>query len=746
LASLDMFFNPGSVAVIGAAREPHKLGYGVLQNIIQYGYAGPIYPINPQAEEILGLKAYPSIMDVPGPVELAVIVVPARFVAPVLRECGQKGVRGVIIISAGFRETGTAGLKAEQELVEIARQYKMRIIGPNCLGLIDTVCSLNASFAAGMPQQGGIAFMSQSGALCTAILDWALATHIGFSRFVSFGNKADVDEVDLLQAWCEDPHTRVIIAYLEAITNGVRFMKTARSVTRRKPVIALKSGITSAGSKAVSSHTGSLAGSEQAYDTAFRQSGVIRASSVQELFNLSLAFAHQPPLRGNRVAIVTNAGGPGIMATDALEIAGLQLASLARETVEFLQKHLPPAANFYNPVDVLGDALADRYGAALSAVLTDEQVDGAVVILTPQAMTQIVETAQVIGKTAAQYDKPVVSCFMGQEKVSQAYETLREHHLPNYSFPEQAINALGALYRYHQWLERPEPDIPRFAVDPERAYRTIETARDDNRLTLGDMEAREVIAAYGIPVPESQLACSPDEAVKLANAIGYPVVMKIISPDILHKSDVGGVKVGIMNPAEVRDAYDLITYRARRFMPDADIWGVSVQQMVPTGKEIIIGVNRDPQFGPLIMFGMGGIYVEVLKDVTFRLAPLSRQDAEEMIREIRTYRLLRGVRGEPPVDFQALTEVLLRVSQLVMDFPEIVELDINPLMALEDRAVAVDMRMVVAARKQYRCQNCGEIFTDEPVRQGRFIYCSAACAFEATRVEACDGRPVGLAR
>jgi len=743
---LDMFFNPQSVAVIGAAREPHKLGHGVLHNIIQYGYQGGVYPINPKADEILGLKAYPSILDVPGDVELAVIVVPGRYVAPVLRECGQKGVRGVIIISAGFRETGTEGLKAEQELVAIAWEYDMRIIGPNCLGIIDTVCSLNASFAAGMPRRGEIAFMSQSGALCTAILDWALATNIGFSRFVSFGNKADVDEVDLLQAWGADPHSRVILAYLEAVTDGVRFMNVARDVTRRKPVIAIKSGTTSAGSKAVSSHTGSLAGSEQAYETAFRQSGVIRADNVQELFGLSVAFANQPPLPGNRVAIVTNAGGPGIMATDALEGAGLRLAGLQRETVNRLHEYLPPAASFYNPVDVLGDALADRYGQALTAVLKDENVDGVAVILTPQAMTQIVETAQAIGEIAARYGKPVVSCFMGQEKVSLAYDTLREHHIPNYSFPGQAINALGALHQYNQWLERPEPEILRFKVDPERAYKAIEKARADNRLTLGDMEAREVIAAYGIPTPEVKLAHSPDEAVKLANEISYPVVMKIISPDILHKSDVGGVKVGMMTPSDVRDAYDLITYRARRFMPGADIWGVSVQQMVPQGKEIIIGVNRDPQFGPLIMFGMGGIYVEVLKDVTFRLAPLSRQDAKEMIQEIRTYRLLRGVRGEAPVDIEAITDVLLRVSQLVMDFPEIVELDINPLMALEDRAVAVDMRMVVEARKEQRCQNCGEIFTGELIRRGKLVYCSEACAFEATRAEACDGLLAGSIR
>jgi acetyltransferase len=505
-------------------------------------------------------------------------------------------------------------------------------------------------------------------------------------------------------------------------------------------VITLKSGTTSAGSKAVSSHTGSLAGSEQAYDTAFRQCGVIRAASVQELFNLSVAFANQPPLKGNRIAIVTNAGGPGIMATDALEAAGLQLAGLQRETVDRLRQYLPPAANFYNPIDVLGDALADRYGQALAAALDDQNVDGVVVILTPQAMTQIPETAQLIGEIAVKQSKPVLSCFMGQERVSQAYGTLREHHIPNYSFPEQAVRTMGALYQYRQWLDRPEPEIPRFTADPERASTAIETARSDGRLTLGDMEAREVIAAYGIPVPNARLARSTEEAVKIANEIGYPVVMKIVSPDILHKSDVGGVKVGMVTPGEVRDAFDLIQYRARRYMPDADIWGVVVQPMVPQGKETIIGVKRDPQFGPLIMFGMGGIYVEVLKDVTFRLAPISRQDAEEMIREIRTYRLLRGVRGEPPVDFKAIADVLLRVSQLVMDFPEIVELDVNPLMCLEDRAVAVDMRMVVAPRKELTCAQCGETFTGDPVKRGDAVYCSEACAFEATRGEGCDGR------
>jgi len=696
---LEAFFNPRSVAVIGASRSKEKLGHGVLANLIEYGYPGQIYPINPKADEILGLKCYPSVLDVPGPIDLAIVVIPAQFVAAVLEECGQKGVKGVVIISAGFREAGREGVKRERKIVDIAKRYKMRLVGPNCLGIIDTVCPLNASFAAGMPPKGTIAFMSQSGALCTAILDWALAAGIGFSHFVSLGNKADVAEVDLLEAWENDPHSNVILTYIEGLPAGRKFMEVARRVTRRIPVIAVKAGTTSAGSRAVSSHTGSLAGSERAYEAAFRQSGVLRAESIQHLFDYSLAFAYQPVLRGRRIAIVTNAGGPGVMATDALEREGLSLASLSRDTIEFLRTHLPPAANIYNPVDVLGDALADRYGLALEAVLKDKNVDGVIVILTPQVMTKIEETARLVGEIAARYDKPVLGCFMGEAKVSAGIKILNEHKIPNYPFPERAVGAMRAMMDYRRWLERPPLKVEEFEVDREKVKEIFAQVRAEGRVTIGDAEAREIMQAYGIPIPQSKLARTPEEAVEIAEEIGYPVVMKVASPDILHKTDIGGVKLNIASATDVRDAFDLLVYRATRFMPDAEIWGCLVQEMVKEAKEVIVGMNCDPQFGPLVMFGLGGIYVEALRDVSFRVAPFSRQEAEEMIREIRSYELLKGVRGERPADIAAIVDCLLRVSQLATDFPEIVELDINPLMVKEagGGAVAVDMRLVLAS-------------------------------------------------
>ena len=696
---LEAFFNPQSVAVIGASRAKEKLGHGVLANLIEYGYPGQIYPINPKADEILGLKCYPSVLDVPGPIDLAIVVIPAQFVAAVLEECGQKGVKGVVIISAGFREAGREGVKRERKIVDIAKRYKMRLVGPNCLGIIDTVCPLNASFAAGMPPKGTIAFMSQSGALCTAILDWALAAGIGFSHFVSLGNKADVAEVDLLEAWENDPHSNVILTYIEGLPAGRKFMEVARRVTRRIPVIAVKAGTTSAGSRAVSSHTGSLAGSERAYEAAFRQSGVLRAESIQHLFDYSLAFAYQPVLRGKRIAIVTNAGGPGVMATDALEREGLSLTSLSRDTIEFLRTHLPPAAHIYNPVDVLGDALADRYGLALEAVLKDKNVDGVIVILTPQVMTEIEETARLVGEIAARYDKPVLGCFMGEAKVSAGIKILNEHKIPNYPFPERAVGAMRAMMDYRRWLERPPLKVEEFEVDREKVKEIFAQVRAEGRVTIGDAEAREIMQAYGIPIPQSKLARTPEEAVEIAEEIGYPVVMKVASPDILHKTDIGGVKLNIASATDVRDAFDLLVYRATRFMPDAEIWGCLVQEMVKEAKEVIVGMNCDPQFGPLVMFGLGGIYVEALRDVSFRVAPFSRQEAEEMIREIRSYELLKGVRGERPADIAAIVDCLLRVSQLATDFPEIVELDINPLMVKEagGGAVAVDMRLVLAS-------------------------------------------------
>ncbi len=695
---LDMFFAPRSVAVIGASREPGKLGHGVLSNIVSYGFPGRVYPINPNAQEILGKTCYPSVLTVPDSIDLAVIVVPARFVPGVLDECGRKGVRGAIIITAGFREVGGEGARMEREIIAIAKRYGIRIIGPNVLGLIDTVTPINASFAAGMPKAGNIAFTSQSGALCTAILDWARARDFGFSRFVSIGNKADVDEIDLLTAWCEDPHTNVIIAYMEGVTDGARFMDIARQVTRRIPVIALKSGSTGAGAKAASSHTGTLAGSERAYDAAFGQTGIIRAYSVQDLFDYAIAFSYQPVPPGDRIAIVTNAGGPGIMGTDAIEHSGLKLASLTAETQHHLTQHLPAAANVHNPIDVLGDALADRFALAVEAALRDPNVDGVLVILTPQVMTQVVESALAVCDAVERLGsigKPVLGCFMGEAITEAGAKVLNDHRIPNYQFPERAAAAFKAMSRFRNWRDRPVQDIPNVTADKDKVRAIFDKARTERRLALGDFEARDVLAAYGLRLPESVLAKSADEAVEAADRIGYPVVLKIASPDILHKSDIGAVKVGLATATQARDAFDLITYRATRYMPDADIWGCTVQEMVAQGKEVIIGMSKDAQFGPLLLFGMGGIYVEVLKDVTFRVAPISRQEAIEMIQEIRSFPLLKGVRGEKPSDLDAAVDALLRVSQLVTDFPEIVELDVNPLVIHEHGAVAVDMRIIL---------------------------------------------------
>lgn len=694
---LNAIFAPSAVAVVGASPDSSRLGHTVLKNIVEHGFAGRIYPVHPRAEQILGLTAYPDIEAIPEVVDLAVIVIPAEHVIAVAEACGRRGVRGLIVISAGFKEVGGTGRDLERELLAVVRRYGMRMIGPNCLGVIDTVSSLDASFASMMPLPGEIALMSQSGAICTAILDWSKQQQIGFSRFVSLGNKADVDEVALLEAWGNDEHSKVILAYLEAISDGPGFVRTARDVTRQRPVVAIKSGTTAAGTRAASSHTGALAGSESAYEAAFGQSGILRAGTMTELFDLALIFAYQPLIQGRRIAIVTNAGGPGIIATDAVERSGMQMAQLSSATVSYLQQHLPPTANFFNPIDVIGDARPDRYETALSAALADAGVDAVLVLFTPQANSGPEATAEVIVRLARDCGKPVAASFMGGASIGGALEILNRGKIPNYSFPERAVTSLAAMYRQFQWQQRPLPTYRSFAVDKERVSTLFSKVREAGRVELGEIEAREVMEAYGMRLPASRLARTPDEAAAFAAEIGFPVVMKISSPDILHKSDVGGVKVGIKDAAEARDSFELIEYRARKYSASARIWGVLVQQMVPKGREVLVGVTRDLQFGPLVAVGMGGIYVEVLKDIAFRLAPISQEEVHEQLRSIRTYPLLRGVRGEPPADIAAVEEAVLRVSQLVTDFPEIVEMDINPLVVhgAGQGAIVLDARIIL---------------------------------------------------
>jgi len=698
--SLDAFFSPQSIAVIGASTNTTKLGYAVLDNLVNGDFlrdGRKVYPINPKADEILGLPAFPAVSDVPDTIDLAVIVIPYPLVPEAMRTCGEKGIPAVIVISAGFREAGMEGLKREQELIEITKEYNIRLIGPNCLGVINTVIPMNASFSAGLPPKGPMDFMSQSGALGTAILDWAQAGRLGLSKFVSLGNKADVSEIDLLRAWAKDPTSNVILSYMEGLPDGQEFINVARKVSKLKPIVALKSGVTQAGSRAVSSHTGSLAGSEQAYEAAFQQSGVLRAHSLQDLFDMARGFGYLSPLLGDHIAIVTNAGGPGILATDALERAGLKLARFKPERIKALEQFLPDAASAANPIDVLGDARADRYRFALEQVIESPSVDGILVILTPQAMTEIVETAEVITEISEKVDLPIVACFMGEARVKAGIEYMAKHNVPNFAFPERAAMVLQAMSHYREYRARPLPSFESYDVDQKTVRKTIDRVLDEGRLSIGDAEAKSILTAYGLQAPPSEIAETAEKAVEIAADMGYPVVLKIASPDILHKTDVGGVKVGLQNPTDVRDAFDLITYRSQRYLPEARLWGCQVQKMVPSGLEILIGMNRDPQFGPLVTFGLGGIYVEVLKDTAFRIAPFSRDEAAQMLTEIRAKALLDGVRGEPPVDKVTLVDALLRIGQLVLDFPEIAELDINPFIVYEEGrgGVALDMRLIL---------------------------------------------------
>lgn len=701
MSQLQVLFQPEAVAVIGASNKEGKLGHTVMRNIVEGGYRGKIYPINPGAPEILGYPAYPSIEEVPGPVDLAVIVIPAAGVVEVARQCGEKGVKYLVVITAGFKEIGSEGAKREKELVEVCRRYGMGLVGPNCLGIIDAHTPLNATFAPRMPRPGKIAFFSQSGALGAAILDWSLATDMGFSRFVSLGNKAGLDEVDFIADAAFDPETEVILCYLENISDGARFVATAREVTRHKPIIVIKSGVSQAGARAASSHTGALAGSDLAYDTAFRQCGVFRARSMEELFDLALAFANQPLPKGKRVAIVTNAGGPGILASDAVEVNGLEMAGFAKSTVEELRRNLPPEASVYNPVDVLGDATAERYALALDKVARDENVDSLLVLLTPQAGTQAEDTARVLIDCRRRYpDKPVAAAFMGGTTVDAAVDALKQAGIPCYFAPERAVAALAGLTRYATLRRKtavPGDDLSFDDLARERVAAVFRKVREDRRVILLGSEAAAVAEAYGIPCAPTRLATNPDEAAACGREVGFPVVLKIASPQIVHKTDVGGVKIGLKSPEEVRRAYVEIMESVHRFLPQAEVYGVEVQHMMPPGTELIIGMTRDMQFGPLLMFGLGGIYVDLLKDVSFRLTNgLSRQEVQEMVRETKAYTLLRGYRGQPPRDIEALVDALCRVARLVEDFPDIMEMDINPVFAYEQGLAALDVKITIA--------------------------------------------------
>ncbi|MBN1560774.1 CoA-binding protein, partial [candidate division KSB1 bacterium] len=653
--SFEKFFSPKSVAIVGASQHKGKVGYEILTNLIKGKFPGALYPVNNKAEKIKGLKCYPDLPSIGEVPDLAIIIVPATVVPSVMEQCVKVGIKAVVIITAGFKEIGEEGRKLERQVAQIARRGNVRFIGPNCLGVISTFDKLNASFGGDLPMEGGTSYISQSGALLAAILDMANDQGIGLSKLVSIGNKADLNELDILGAMDDDPNTKVIAGYLESIEDGNMFARVAEEVSTRKPILLIKSGGTAAGAQAASSHTGSLAGGETAYEAVFAKAGIIRCKSIIQQFNYARAFANQPLPRGARVAVITNAGGFGIMAADAVEAHGLDFATLDDATKAKLAKKLPPAANVNNPVDVLGDALADRYEFALDVVLADENVDAVIVIMSPQAMTEPEKTAKAIVKIARQRgDKPVITSFMGASKVRGGIDILQKGGIPQYRSPEDSVDTLQVMVDYVRWCARPKRVVKLFPVNRRKVEKIIEKHLRDKSREIGESEAKEILEAYGFATPSGSVATSAEHAASIAQQVGFPVVMKIWSPDIIHKSDVGGVRVGLRTVNEVKDAFDLMMYRIPQKQPGANIYGVLVEKMATSGKEVILGMNRDPRFGPLMMFGMGGTMVEVLKDVSFYLAPVTSEEAKQMLKSTRTYQMLEGVRGDEGVDIDAL--------------------------------------------------------------------------------------------
>ncbi len=709
---LDAIFSPKSLAVVGASTTPGKVGHDIFVNILNGKFTGTLYPVNPKARSVACVKAYPTLSDIPDDIDLAMIILPPHLALKSTQDAIDKGVKGIVIVSAGFREVGGEGLEIENKIVALCKDAGVRIIGPNCLGVINPNpdIRLNASFSARMPESGNVSFISQSGALCTAVLDFAADREFGFSKFISIGNKADVDELDLLRYLHADQETEVIMIYLEELRHGAEFVETVKEITSGdapKPVLVIKSGRTGAGAKAAASHTGALAGTEAVYDAIFQQSGIIRVESIDELFDFATAFAYKDEsalgkLRrkvphGNRVAIVTNAGGPGIVATDVTVSSGLQLSQLSQDTLETLASHLPSAANINNPVDIIGDAAQDRYENALSAVIRDENVDGALVILTPQSMTNALATAQAIVRIASRSHKPILCCFMGIIDVSAGVKYLQGHGIPVFKFPENAAKAFGALYRYAKWLNRQVLAPFQLKHDKNRAAELIQELIDKGQTHVGELEGLELLKCYGFNTLETQLTSNAPAAADAAQEMGFPVVLKIVSPQIIHKSDAGGVKVDLKTRKAVEKAFETIVTNAKSYHDDVEISGVLVQKLAPRGEEVILGMNRYPVFGPLIMFGLGGIFVELFADVVFRLAPVNRNSVRRMIRQIKGFKLLDGFRGRPRTDLEEIEKSLVRLSDMVTSHPEIQELDINPLITHEKgRGVTVaDCRLVL---------------------------------------------------
>lgn len=685
---LEKFFSPQSIAVIGASNHVGKVGNDVMVNL-KNNFNGKLYPVNPHDSKVLGFKAFASIADLPETPELAVIIIKAELVIDAVEQLVDKGCKNFVIISAGFKEIGGKGIELENKLQELKNKFKLKILGPNCLGYISTKNNVNASFARSFPLIGNIGFFSQSGALGTAVLDLAQAQQVGFSYFISLGNKLDINESDLLDYFLVDKQTSVILAYLESITDGQNFIQQAKKVTTKKPVIVLKAGKTKEGSQAVSSHTGSMAGVAEVYSSAFKQSGIIEAFDLEDFFALAKGFSCSKLPRGKRVAIITNAGGPGILITDLLMGNGLELAKLSNKTKNILKEKLPEAAATHNPIDILGDAKSDRYQLALEIVATDSQVDSIIVVLTPQKMSEIQQTIQVVGKLNKQIKQTLICCFLGEAEINKYYPDFSHYGLAQFNYPAQAVKVLKEITKYA--TTKPI----NYSIKDYHLPVIKSVNQKINLIELNENDSRQILSKYQFPLHRAQMAVNHKEALMIAKKIGYPVAVKVVSSEIIHKSDVGGVKIGINNNQQLIQAISEIESNIKKKQSQAKIDGYLIGEMVD-GLQIILGMKRDPQFGPLIMVGLGGIYTEIFKDIAFRIAPFNRQEAQKILEELKIYPLLKGVRGKQPFDKESLVNLIVKLAKFSLIYPQITEIDFNPVMVLEQgRGVKiVDVRML----------------------------------------------------
>ena len=700
--ALEAIFAPKNVAVIGATEKEGSVGRTILWNLISSPFGGAVFPINPKRSSLLGIKAYASIKDVPDTVDLAVIVTPSSAIPGIIAECGEMGVKGAIVISAGFKEIGPEGVELERQLLENARKYKMRIVGPNCLGVMSPVSGINATFAAGMARKGNVAFISQSGALCTAVLDWSFKENVGFSHFVSVGSMLDVDWGDLIYYLGDDPHTESIVMYMETIGDARSFLSAAREVALTKPIIVIKPGRTEGAARAAASHTGSLTGSDEVLDVAFRRAGVLRVNNISEIFSMAEVLGRQPRPKGPRLTILTNAGGPGVLATDTLLTTGGELAEVSQETMDKLSEFLPSAWSHNNPIDIIGDASPERYAKSLEVAAQDENSDGLLVILTPQAMTDPTATAEALKSYAKSYDKPILASWSGGQEIAAGESILNKAGIPTFAYPDEAARAFTYMWQSTYALKTlyETPSVPADAdgqgPDREKARQIIDGVRKSGRNLLTEAESKELLGAYGIPVTPMLIATTPEETAEKSKQLGFPVVIKIHSETITHKTDVGGVKLNIKDEAAAKVAYEEIKESVTRLAGAEHFLGVTIQPMVKMeGYELIVGSSIDPQFGPVLLFGMGGQLVEVFKDRALSLPPLNTTLARRMMERTKIFHALKGVRGRKPVDLAELEKLLVRFSQLVVEQPWIAELDINPLIASPEGLLALDGRVVL---------------------------------------------------